>query len=80
MGWEGVGLCSYLLIGFWYTDPNNGYCARKAFVMTRVGDAFYGYWPVFLLFVSTGTLNIQESYGKWLKSEWIVGSWCGNEQ
>ncbi|MGY8790597.1 MAG: proton-conducting transporter transmembrane domain-containing protein, partial [Pseudomonadales bacterium] len=38
MGWEGVGLCSYLLIGFWYTDPNNGYCARKAFVMTRVGD------------------------------------------
>ena len=34
LGWEGVGLGSYLLIGFWYEDPNNGYAARKAFVMT----------------------------------------------
>jgi len=38
LGWEGVGLCSYLLIGFWYKDPANGYAARKAFVVTRVGD------------------------------------------
>ncbi len=38
LGWEGVGLCSYLLIGFWYQDPANGYAARKAFVTTRVGD------------------------------------------
>ena len=38
LGWEGVGLCSYLLIGFWYTKPENGYAARKAFVVTRVGD------------------------------------------
>ena len=37
MGWEGVGLCSYLLIGFWHEDPYNGACARKAFVVTRVG-------------------------------------------
>ena len=38
LGWEGVGLCSYLLIGFWYKDPANGAAARKAFVVTRVGD------------------------------------------
>ncbi len=37
-GWEGVGLCSYLLIGFWYKDPANGAAARKAFIVTRVGD------------------------------------------
>jgi NADH-quinone oxidoreductase subunit L len=72
MGWEGVGLCSYLLIGFWYTDPNNGYCARKAFVMTRVGDAFMAI-GLFVLFVSTGTLNIQESMAN-AQAEWIVGS------
>ena len=72
MGWEGVGLCSYLLIGFWYTDPNNGYCARKAFVMTRVGDAFMAI-GLFVLFVSTGTLNIQESMAN-TQVEWIVGS------
>ncbi len=59
MGWEGVGLCSYLLIGFWYTDSNNGYCARKAFVVTRVGDASMAL-GLFLLFVTLGTLNIQE--------------------
>ena len=60
MGWEGVGLCSYLLIGFWYTDPNNGYCARKAFVMTRVGDAFHGPGLVYLV-CQHRYLNIQEA-------------------
>jgi len=72
MGWEGVGLCSYLLIGFWYTDPNNGYCARKAFVMTRVGDAFMAL-GLFTLFVSTGTLNIQEAMLN-AETQWVVGS------
>ncbi|MFV8782214.1 NADH-quinone oxidoreductase subunit L [Microbulbifer sp. SA54] len=38
LGWEGVGLCSYLLIGFWYRNPDNGRAARKAFIVTRVGD------------------------------------------
>jgi NADH-quinone oxidoreductase subunit L len=41
LGWEGVGLCSYLLIGFWYRDPANGRAARKAFIVTRVGDAAF---------------------------------------
>ena len=38
VGWEGVGLCSYLLIGFWYSDPQKAYAGRKAFVTNRIGD------------------------------------------
>ena len=59
LGWEGVGLCSYLLIGFWYTKPENGYAARKAFVVTRVGDTSMAI-GLFLLFAQLGTLNIQD--------------------
>ncbi|HZP45383.1 MAG TPA: NADH-quinone oxidoreductase subunit L [Candidatus Binataceae bacterium] len=39
VGWEGVGLCSYLLIAFWYTNPEYAYNGRKAFIVNRVGDA-----------------------------------------
>lgn len=39
VGWEGVGLASYLLIGFWYHKPSAATAAKKAFVMNRVGDA-----------------------------------------
>jgi NADH-quinone oxidoreductase subunit L len=58
LGWEGVGLCSYLLIGFWYDQPENGYAARKAFVVTRVGDTAMAL-GLFLLFDRLGTLDIQ---------------------
>lgn len=58
-GWEGVGLCSFLLIGFYYKDPANGLAARKAFVVTRVGDTFMAI-GLFILFRELGTLNIQE--------------------
>jgi len=58
IGWEGVGLCSYLLIGFWYKDPANGKAARKAFIITRIGDTAMAL-GLFLLFTSLGTLNIQ---------------------
>jgi NADH-quinone oxidoreductase subunit L len=57
LGWEGVGLCSYLLIGFWYKDPVNGAAARKAFVVTRVGDTAFAV-GLFLLFTTFGTLAI----------------------
>ena len=56
IGWEGVGLCSYLLIGFWYTNPAYNYAARKAFVMNRIGDVGFvlGLALVFQVF---GTLD-----------------------
>lgn len=59
LGWEGVGLCSYLLIGFWYKDPANGYAARKAFMITRIGDTAM-IIGIFILFVNFGTVNISE--------------------
>ena len=59
LGWEGVGLSSYLLIGFWYTDPANGRAARKAFYVTRVGDTAMSV-GLFLLFTQFGTLQIQD--------------------
>ena len=57
LGWEGVGLCSFLLIGFWYRDPANGRAAMKAFITTRVGDAAFAV-GLFLLFTHIGTLDI----------------------
>ncbi|MBI5576477.1 MAG: NADH-quinone oxidoreductase subunit L [Deltaproteobacteria bacterium] len=59
LGWEGVGLCSYLLIGFWYKDPANGAAARKAFIVTRIGDAAMAV-GLFLVFTELGTMDIQE--------------------
>jgi NADH-quinone oxidoreductase subunit L len=59
LGWEGVGLCSYLLIGFWYKNPLNGYAARKAFVVTRVGDTAMAV-GLFLIYKTLGTLQIHD--------------------
>ncbi len=50
VGWEGVGLCSYLLIGFWFTNDQYAYAGRKAFVVNRIGD-FAFLLGMFLLFV-----------------------------
>jgi len=72
LGWEGVGLCSYLLIGFWYEKPENGYAARKAFITTRVGDTSMAI-GLFLLFAELGTLNIQEMLHA-AETQWAVGS------
>jgi len=55
-GWEGVGLCSYLLIGFWYSRPEYGKAARKAFVMNRIGDLGL-LLGMFLLIHQFGTLD-----------------------
>lgn len=59
LGWEGVGLCSYLLIGFYYTHSANGAAAMKAFIVTRVGDVFLAF-ALFILYNELGTLNIRE--------------------
>ncbi len=55
-GWEGVGLCSYLLIGYWYTDEEKAKAGKKAFVVNRIGD--FGFLiGMFLIFWSFGTLD-----------------------
>ena len=72
LGWEGVGLCSYLLIGFWYTDPANGLAARKAFIVTRIGDTAM-IIGLFLLFRHLGTLHIQELMHR-AAEQWSAGS------
>lgn len=71
LGWEGVGVCSYLLVGFWYQDSANGQAARKAFVVTRIGDTAMAL-GLFLLFTELGTLDIQAMVGA-ANIEWQVG-------
>jgi NADH-quinone oxidoreductase subunit L len=72
LGWEGVGLCSYLLIGFWYKEPANGYAARKAFIITRVGDTAM-IIGLFLLFIELHSLNIQDLM-QHASASWVPGS------
>jgi NADH-quinone oxidoreductase subunit L len=56
IGWEGVGLCSYLLIGFWFSDKANADAGKKAFIVNRIGD--FGFLiAMFLLFANLGTLD-----------------------
>lgn len=72
LGWEGVGLCSYLLIGFWYKEPGNGYAARKAFIITRVGDTAM-IIGILILFLNFGTVNINELMQQ-VSEKWVSGS------
>ena len=58
VGWEGVGLCSYLLIGFWYLDKANSDAGKKAFVMNRIGDVGF-LVAMFMLFANLGTLEFE---------------------
>ena len=60
-GWEGVGLCSYLLIGFWYKKPSANAAAIKAFVVNRVGDFGFAI-GIFLIFFFYGTVNYIEVF------------------
>jgi NADH-quinone oxidoreductase subunit L len=62
LGWEGVGLCSYLLIGFWFEKPSAMRAAKKAFLVTRTGDCGLAL-GVFLLFGLTGSFAYQEIFG-----------------
>src|SRR5207247_5507575 len=58
VGWEGVGLCSYLLIGFWYEKKSASDAGKKAFIVNRIGD--YGFLlGVLLIFARYGTLDFQ---------------------
>ena len=71
LGWEGVGVCSYLLVGFWYQNSANGQAARKAFIVTRIGDTAMAL-GLFLLFTELGTLDIQAMVGI-ANETWQVG-------
>ena len=61
IGWEGVGLCSYLLIGFWFTNPSYATAAKKAFVMNRIGDLGF-LIAVFLIFNTFGSLEFNNVF------------------
>ena len=57
VGWEGVGLASYLLIGFWFEDPDKARAGKKAFITNRIGDAGF-LLGMFLLYTALGTLDM----------------------
>jgi len=61
IGWEGVGLCSYLLIGFWYTNSSYASAAKKAFVMNRIGDLGF-LLGVFLIFTTFGSVEFSKIF------------------
>ena len=58
VGWEGVGLCSYLLIGFWFSDPEKAAAGMKAFITNRIGDAGF-LLGIFTLFGIAGTISFE---------------------
>jgi NADH-quinone oxidoreductase subunit L len=62
-GWEGVGLCSYLLIGFWYENKDYGTAARKAFIMNRIGDLGL-LLGMFLIVKTFGSLSYKEVFSQ----------------
>ncbi len=74
VGWEGVGLCSYLLIGFWYTDPAKAAAGMKAFITNRIGDAGF-LIGIFILFLTFGTVTFTDLLSR-LPSVAEVG-WTG---
>lgn len=61
IGWEGVGLCSYLLIGYWFKNDSYNYAAKKAFVMNRIGDLGF-LLGIFWLLAKLGTANYTDVF------------------
>ena len=60
VGWEGVGLCSYLLIGFWFSEKANADAGKKAFIVNRIGD--FGFLiAMFLLFANLGHARLRRA-------------------
>jgi NADH-quinone oxidoreductase subunit L len=75
-GWEGVGLASYLLIGFWYHKPTAATAAKKAFVMNRVGDAGLAL-AIFVIFANFGTLSYAGVFGQAAGASHAALTWIG---
>jgi NADH-quinone oxidoreductase subunit L len=63
IGWEGVGLCSYLLIGFWFKNNDYNYAARKAFIMNRIGDLAFLIGIFWILF-QFGSVNYADVFSR----------------
>ena len=63
IGWEGVGLCSYLLIGYWFKNVDYGYAARKAFIMNRIGDLGF-LIAIFFMINKFGSVDFADVFGK----------------
>ena len=61
IGWEGVGLCSYLLIGYWFKNTEYNYAARKAFVMNRIGDLAF-LIAIFIIIAKVGSVNFGDVF------------------
>ncbi len=74
VGWEGVGLCSYLLIGFWFTDEEKAAAGMKAFITNRIGDAGF-LLGIFMLFITAGTIDFFDLW-QWAPSV-AEHSWNG---
>lgn len=74
VGWEGVGLCSYLLIGFWFNDAAKAAAGMKAFITNRIGDAAF-LIGIFILFMTFGTVNLHELNA--LAPTTLEASWLG---
>ncbi|HVN22840.1 MAG TPA: NADH-quinone oxidoreductase subunit L [Syntrophorhabdales bacterium] len=74
VGWEGVGLCSYLLIGFWFRKDSASNAGKKAFIVNRIGD--YGFLlGIFLLFVTLGAHGVWTlNYGEIQKNAHLLGA------
>jgi NADH-quinone oxidoreductase subunit L len=74
IGWEGVGLCSYLLISFWYTDINNAKAGNKAFIVNRIGDwgLTLGIFLIFSFFVYHAKNFGPAPDGRWLSYDYLL--------
>jgi len=76
IGWEGVGLCSFLLIGFWYEREDYATAGRKAFIVNRIGD-FAFLLGMFLLFWATKTLDFAQLKGTAVGAAYVQPFWGG---
>ena len=73
IGWEGVGLCSFLLIGFWYTNPDYVKAAKKAFIMNRIGDVGF-LLAMFWIFNQFGTLEYEVVFAQLSDTTKVIAS------
>jgi NADH-quinone oxidoreductase subunit L len=75
MGWEGVGLASYLLIGFWYTDQQKAFCGRKAFITNRIGDFGFliGFFAILSIFGTADYVQLAD-LARRIQGSTLIGS------